>query len=330
MIVSRICFLGFVVAVTLGSPVHADELRPGLLEIKEISDHTYDLMWKTSNADRLAGIGPELPGNCTTVAVRREFRTAELTIATWQAECPGGLEGKQVGVNGLAGTSTDVLVRIERIDGSRQIARLTAAAPSLSLAKRPGLTGIAITYMNYGITHIMGGYDHLLFVLALILLVGKGSSVLLAVTAFTVSHSVTLAIAALGLFRPAQSPIEAVIALSILFLAVESERKHEGHHSITIRYPWIVALLFGLLHGFGFAGALLEAGLPQHDVPAALLFFNVGVEVGQVLFIIIVLALAHGFRGFLRHRHALLRNATQRAIGVVAAFWTIERVSGFW
>jgi len=322
--------IGIILAALSTPAVNADELRPGLLEIRELPSGTFDVMWKTSNAESLADLRPELPDNCAMHGKRREFRTDALTVTSWQVQCPEGLEGRLLGINGLDAIDTDILVRIQRLDGSRQIERLTPFSPSLKIAVRTGLAGTSATYFNFGITHILSGYDHLLFVLALILLLDKGRQVMIAVTAFTLAHSVTLTVATLGIFRPAQTPIEAVIALSILFLAVELARKQNGFDSMTIRQPWLVAFVFGLLHGFGFAGALLQAGLPQQDVPAALLFFNVGVEAGQVFFIGTVLALAYLMRESALQQQPLLTQVPQYGIGIVAAFWTIERVAAFW
>jgi len=320
-----------VILAALGTPaVNADELRPGLLQIRELPSGKFDVMWKTSNAESVAELRPEMPDNCVIHGKRREFRTDALTVTSWQVQCPDGLEGQLLGIAGLDGIDTDVLVRIERLDGSHQIERLTSFSPTLKIAARTDFAGTSATYFNFGISHILSGYDHLLFVLALILLLDKGRQVLVAVTAFTLAHSVTLTVATLGIFRPEQTPIEAAIALSILFLAVELARKQNGFDSMTIRQPWLVAFVFGLLHGFGFAGALLQAGLPQNDVPAALLFFNVGVETGQVIFIGIVLTIAYLLRGSTLRRQPLLPRLPQYGIGIVAAFWTIERVAAFW
>ena len=264
------------------------------------------------------------------VSEAREYLYAGAKVVRWRISCPAGLDGGIVSIKGLENISIDVLARVARLDGSLQIERLSALSTSFTVKSSPGFVGVAQTYFTFGVTHILAGYDHLLFVLALVLLIANGRQILIAVTAFTVAHSITLAVATLGVFRPAQAPIEAVIALSILFLAVELIRKRQGHSSFTLRRPWLVAFIFGLLHGFGFASALLEAGLPQQDIPAALLFFNVGVEVGQLAFIGVVLLAARVLRGPYLHRHPWIRYAPHYAIGMLAAFWTIERVAAFW
>ena len=324
------CF-GIVFSMLLLPRAGADELRPALLELREVKPGTYSVLWKTPlHQGAATEIRPELPEACELIGVRRDFLTASFSVSSWHSECSGELAGATIRIGGLREVPTDVLVRLERLDGSRQVARLSALSPSFTIEAASGLAGVALTYFNYGVTHILAGYDHLLFVLALILLVATGRQVVIAVTAFTLAHSVTLAIATLGLLRPAQTPIEAVIALSILFLAVEIARQHRGHDSLTVRKPWLIAFAFGLLHGFGFAAALLDAGLPQNDIPAALLFFNVGVEIGQIAFIGAVLLTIALLRRTWVYQPSWLRQVPQYAIGVLAAFWTIERVAGFW
>jgi len=309
----------------------ADELRPALLELNEISEGEFDVTWKIEARGRSTpAISPALPERCMPVSEAREYLYSGAKVARWRISCPAGLDGGIVSIKGLETISIDVLARVARLDGSLQIERLSALSTSFAVKSSPGFIGVAKTYFTFGVTHILAGYDHLLFVLALVLLIANGRQILIAVTAFTVAHSITLAVATLGVFRPAQAPIEAVIALSILFLAVELIRKRQGHSSFTLRRPWLVAFIFGLLHGFGFASALLEAGLPQQDIPAALLFFNVGVEVGQLAFIGAVLLAGRALRGSVLHKHTWIRFAPHYAIGVLAAFWTIERVAAFW
>ena len=323
--------LGVLALMLSLSRASADELRPALLELRETQADSYNILWKTPFPDSGAvEISPELPPGCTATGARRNFLTNTLSVSSWRSTCRGGLDGQTIRIRGLGAVTIDVLVRLERLDGSKQIARLSAMSPSFTVEASPGLIGVAKTYFNYGVTHILAGYDHLAFVLALILLVGTGRKVVIAITAFTLAHSVTLATATLGIIRPAQTPIEAVIALSILFLAAEIARTHRGYDSLTVRKPWLIAFAFGLLHGFGFAGALLEAGLPQNDIPAALFFFNVGVESGQLVFIGVVLLTMALLRRSSLYQHLWLRRAPQYAIGVIAAFWTIERVAGFW
>ena len=312
-------------------PLVADELRPALLEIRETTAETYQILWKSPAQDGIPlAIDPTLPSACATLDGNTLLGTDTEFTTRWTVYCSPGLAGLTVRFTGKAMLNADVLLRVERLDGSLQIERVSPLLPEVIIQSRPGFRSTAITYTSYGIEHILAGFDHLLFVLALILLIANGRQVLFAVTAFTVAHSLTLAVATLGIFRPAQQPIEAVIALSILFLAVELAHKARGHDSLTQRWPWIVAFGFGLLHGFGFASALLAAGLPQQDIPVALLFFNLGVELGQVAFIGVVLAAIYLLRRTLLFQQMWLQPVPVYAIGVVAAFWTTERVLGFW
>ena len=209
--------------------------------------------------------------------------------------------GESIAVEGLSSTFTDVLVRLEDIAGTTQTERLTPTKTSFVVKATPGASEVAVTYLWLGIEHILLGFDHLLFVLALVILVRQWARVVVTVTAFTVAHSITLAAATLGFVHVPGPPVEATIALSIMLVAAEIVNARRGHPSLTARWPWLVAFAFGLLHGFGFAGALREVGLPQHAIPLALLFFNLGVEVGQLAFVALVMALAWWLPRALEH-----------------------------
>jgi hydrogenase/urease accessory protein HupE len=191
---------------------------------------------------------------------------------------------------------------------------------------------VASTYVSIGIGHILLGFDHLLFVLALVMIVKSTRRLLVTVTAFTVAHSITLSLATLGVLHGPGPPVEASIALSIVFVASEIIHQRQGREGLTARSPWVVAFAFGLLHGLGFAGALAEVGLPENSIPLALLFFNIGVEVGQVLFIVAVLATYRLLAKLLAGRFDLARltPVPAYAIGALASYWLFERVSGFW
>jgi len=241
----------------------------------------------------------------------------------------GGARYNPTYIQGVGlGTLTDALARVELADGSVQVARLTPADPSFSVAVAPGALQVIRTYTALGIEHILLGIDHLLFVLALVLLVRSRALLLWTITAFTLAHSLTLAGATLGLVNAPAAPVEAIIALSIVFVAAEILHARAGHPGISVRWPWLVAFGFGLLHGFGFAGALAEVGIPQQSIPLALLFFNVGVELGQLLFI----AAAVGIIALFRWAAPALRQAATLAIvyaiGGTAMYWTIERIAG--
>jgi hydrogenase/urease accessory protein HupE len=251
----------------------------------------------------------------------------------WIDAGANGLAGKRIEFVGLQATITDVLVRVEMLDGRTWTIISRPSQPWFELAGAPSKLHVAGAYLRLGVEHIWGGIDHLLFILALMILV-KGTRRLIAtVTAFTVAHSITLAGATLGFVNVPQKPVEAAIALSIVFVATEIVHARQGRQGLTERWPWIVAFTFGLLHGFGFAGALKAVGLPQTAIPVALLFFNVGVEIGQLLFIAAILSIMALAR-WLSKRAA--KPQPERAwrvapysIGGVAAFWMIQRIAAF-
>lgn len=310
--------------------LQAHEVRPGYLELRETEADNFDVLWKVPAKGNLRlSIYPLLPDNC-----EPNSRTVTRTVGGsfsdhWTVNCPGGLTDGSIYIDGLSGTLTDTLVRISLADGTSRVARLTPAAPSFVIPATPTWTQTAVTYLGLGVEHILLGIDHLLFVLALLLLVRGWRQVLITITAFTAAHSLTLAAATLGLVHVSQRPVEAVIALSIVLVAAEIVHRQQGKKSITQRWPWAIAFTFGLLHGFGFAGALNEIGLPQQAIPLALLFFNVGVEIGQILFIAGVFAIWMMLKPLHMRLPRVVEYAPAYAIGIVAAFWTIERIAGF-
>jgi hydrogenase/urease accessory protein HupE len=237
--------------------------------------------------------------------------------------------GETLTIDRLSTMQIDVLVRLQLADGSTHSAILRPDTPSFVVPVRATKSEIAWSYWRMGLAHILEGVDHLLFLLALLFLVSGFWNLLKTITAFTLAHSVTLALASLGFVSVPPAPIEAIIALSIVFLAAEVVRKYSGETGLTQRYPWIVAGFFGLFHGLGFAGALTNIGLPAHEIPLALLMFNVGVETGQILFIIAVVALLEVLRRLPLSVPEGARRLVPYAIGVIAAFWTIERVASF-
>jgi hydrogenase/urease accessory protein HupE len=214
-------------------------------------------------------------------------------------------------------------------DGTQHSAILRPSSPQFTIPLEASKLQVAGDYWRMGTIHILEGVDHLLFVLALLLIVVGFKQLLTAVTAFTAAHSITLVLATLGVVHVPAAPTEAIIALSILFLATEIVHKHNGQFSLTEKYPWIVAFAFGLFHGLGFAGALSEIGVPQHEVPLALLMFNVGVETGQLLFIAVVLSLIAVLKKLPFTVPPGAWRLLPYGIGSVAAFWTIERVISF-
>ena len=312
----------------LASQAIAHEVRPGYLRIQQIDAETYDVLFRVPARGELRmALYTSLPEHCRNRSEVRTWQQNAAFMERWVAVCPGGLVGHEVTIDGLAYTLTDVLGRYERLDGTTQIARLRPSEPSFTVSDSESWQEVASTYSLLGIEHILLGIDHLLFVLALLMIVSGWRKLVATVTAFTVAHSVTLAAATLGWVNVPQAPVEAIIALSILFVAAEIVHWRQGREGITRRKPWLVAFTFGLLHGFGFAGALSEIGLPEHAIPLALLFFNLGVEAGQLMFIAVVLV-----------AWALVRRLPMPSwawrvpvygIGTMAAFWTIERIAGF-
>lgn len=309
------------------SPAHADELRPGYMEFTQKTATDWALVWRSPMRGGVTrDTRPILPAGCAiSGGTSRELSEGTL-IERSDVRCSGPVAGKRIGLSGFGASQTDVLVRIAIQGRPIQAMRLTAAEPTTVIAERPDATQVARTYFVTGVEHILFGYDHLLFVVALVLLLDGLGTIAKAVTAFTVAHSITLVGTTLGLLGLPQAPVEAVIALSIMFLAVEVIKKTPGAPRLAERVPWVVAFLFGLLHGFGFAGALKEIGLPETDVPTALLTFNLGVEAGQLIIVVATFALVWLVaRTWPRWQRPVIVASTY-VIGSVAAFWFLERL----
>ena len=330
-----------VLAFTLAANgiVQAHEVRPGYLQIKQVDELTYDLLWKVpAKGDQRLGLYVRLPGNCRKSEASSRFAGGAY-IEQWQAACEGGLNDGTIVIDGLEATRTDVLARVVHSSGQTQTVRLTPSQPEFKVRKTAGPAAVVHTYFKLGVEHILLGFDHLLFVLALLFLVQGWRRLVATITAFTVAHSLTLAAATFGWLQVPQAPVEAVIALSIMVVAVEVLHRHRGRTGIATRKPWIVAFTFGLLHGLGFAGALRAVGLPDHAIPLALASFNVGVEAGQLLFVAAVFLLFWLANQSMGGRAAavglrflpgtLLTRASSYVIGTLAAFWLIERTYGF-
>ena len=338
----RSCLLMLATVFAIGSAENAfgHEVRPGYLALRQTDAVTYSVLWKVpAIGDQRLSIHPQFPENCTPIAEPIKFEAAGSYNERATLRCTGGIVGGSIAIGGLAATMTDVIVRLSRADNSVQTVRLTPSAPSFTVEAVPGQWEVAATYLKLGVEHILLGIDHLLFVLALIILVKGWRRLVGTITAFTIAHSITLAAATLGFVRVPGPPVEAVIALSILFVAGEIIHRRRGRPGLTERWPWIVAFIFGLLHGLGFAGALSEVGLPQHAIPVALLFFNAGVEIGQLFFIACILAVTAGSvlitksagqNGDIAKRAFATSDAVAAyIIGTVAAFWLVERTLGF-
>jgi hypothetical protein len=333
--VIRSLLKSFVLALFVGlnaaAPAIADEIRPALLDIKEQNTGLYAVTWKVPmRGDRVLAISPILPESLKMVGSPsvQNVPGAKIEHATYKNTAES-LTGQMVVINGLSAVQTDVLLLIQLQDGTQHSAILRPSSPEFMIPLEASKLQVAGDYWLMGTIHILEGFDHLLFVLALLLIVIGFGQLLKAVTAFTVAHSITLALATLGMVYVPAAPTEAIIALSILFLATEIVHKHNGQISLTEKYPWVIAFVFGLFHGLGFAGALSEIGVPQHEVPLALFMFNVGVETGQLLFISVVLSLL----ALLKRLPLTMPQGAWRllpySIGSVAAFWTIDRVMSF-
>lgn len=314
--------------LTWSVPANAHEVRPAYLRIHQSAEGRYETLWRVpAKGGMRLGIYLEMPEQCMIQGNPVNWKDGSTYVEQGVYQCPGGLVGKEIVINGLQFMLTDALARVERLDGTTQIARLTPLKNSFTVTATESRARVASTYLWLGGKHILLGIDHLLFVLALLLLVPTTRMLVWTITSFTLAHSIALAAATLGwVFIPRQ-PIEAVIALSILLVATEIVHWKQNRPGITWRWPWLVAFTFGLLHGLGFADALREIGLPEHAIPLALLFFNVGVEAGQLLFIACVLILWAMLKRMNWPQWAW--RVPVYTIGSLAAFWSIDRITSF-
>ena len=330
------CLIPTVMAVFLTGlaavmPVSADEIRPALLDIKQQGTGLFAVTWKVpTRGDKALAITPQLPDQLELLGAPtlQQVPGAQIEHATYKGDAEA-LTGQTIAIEGLKAVQTDVLLLIQLRDGTQHSAILRPSSPRFTIPLEASKLQVAGDYWRMGTVHILEGVDHLLFVLALLIIVVGFKQLLMAVTAFTVAHSITLILATLGVVNVPAAPTEAIIALSILFLATEIVHKHNGQFSLTEKYPWVVAFAFGLFHGLGFAGALSEIGVPQHEVPLALLMFNVGVETGQLLFIGVILSLVAVLKKLPLTAPQGSWRLLPYSIGSVAAFWTIERVVSF-
>jgi hydrogenase/urease accessory protein HupE len=313
----------------------AHELRPAYLEITEDSRRSVHVLWKQPVIEEVAvPLVPHLSSGWLDGPGEASSDAESSRILRWTVAKPDApLAGQSVTIEGLDRTTTDVLVRVTFADGESLTRMLRPLEPSFTIERAAGGAGAssgarrtgATAYLQLGIEHILMGVDHLLFVLGLLLIVSDRWMLVKTVTAFTVAHSITLAIATLGSVSVPAQPLNAAIALSILFLGPEIVRRRRGETSLTIRHPWLVAFAFGLLHGFGFASGLTAMGLPHAEIPLALLLFNVGVELGQLGFVGVVLALERSFRTLEIRWPGIVQALPAYAVGSLGAYWTIQR-----
>jgi len=306
----------------------AHESRPAYLEITETAPGRYEVLWRTPMLSGMRmPVVLKLPDEARNVTEPTLRHLPDSLIERRVVEANSGLAGKRVEFIGLQATITDILVRVRLRDGSGASALVRPSQPWIEIAGSRGMLETAGSFIAHGIQHISLGVDHLLFVLGLLLIVKDRWMLLKTITAFTVAHSITLAMATFGYAAAPVAPLNAAIALSILFLGPEIVRSWRGDTSFTIRHPWVVAFLFGLLHGFGFAGALTGAGLPANDLPLALLSFNIGVEIGQVGFVLLVVLLERSFHQLLIRWPGRIQAMPGYAVGSLGAFWTIQRTA---
>jgi hypothetical protein len=305
---------------------HAHELQPGFLQLNESAQtpSLYEVLWKQPlNKGEPLRLTPVFPADCALTAQPHVERLEQSQIFRAQIRCESPLAGKTLAMEGLEALSTDVLIRIAHAGGAVETHQLKPDSPRVTLAES-GPRG-ALTYFTLGVEHIALGIDHLLFVLGLLLLVDSRAMLFKTITSFTIAHSITLALATLVRIDVPAGALNACIALSILFLAPEVVRRWRGQSSLTLRHPWLVAFLFGLLHGFGFASGLANLGLPADEIPLALLLFNVGVEAGQLGFVALVFALRAAAASLQIVWHAHAHKAPAYLLGSLGAYWTIQR-----
>ncbi|HEX4507957.1 MAG TPA: HupE/UreJ family protein [Alphaproteobacteria bacterium] len=324
------CAVLFLIAVFWTSLAQAHEARPGYLELNETARGQYDVLWKQpANGEYALRMDPIFPADCALTGADNRKLLPGAMLTRFHLACPDGLDGRPIAIAGLEMTLTDVLVRLHKLDGREETHLARPTDTTITIGGGGGGWVRAWTYLKLGLEHIATGVDHLLFVLGLLLIVRDRWMLLKTISAFTLAHSMTLAAATLGFARLPGPPVEAAIALSILFLGVEVVRFNRGEDSLTACKPWLVAFAFGLLHGFGFATGLTDMGLPRAEIPEALLLFNVGVEIGQLTFVAIVLGLERALRlkevSWARPAAAL----PAFVVGIAGAFWTWQRVAVF-
>ena len=311
-----------------GPVAQAHDSRPAYLEINETAPGRYEVLWRTPiNAGMRLPVVLKFPDDTRNITAPslKEF-TGLLLERRWIDAGKTGLAGKRIEFVGLQATITDVLVRVQALDGTHTTTLVHPSQPWVEIAASQGIAAVAVAYLMHGFEHIMYGTDHLLFVLGLMLMVRDLWMLLKTITAFTLAHSITLAAATLGYVHVPGPPLEAAIALSIMFVGVEVLRSWRGETSLTLRQPWLVAFAFGLVHGLGFASGLASLGLPQGDIPVALLFFNIGVEAGQLSFVALMLLLVRCFDLLKIHWPQPARMVPAYVVGSVGAFWTIDRI----
>ncbi len=321
-------FFLFAVCVASAVPAAAHEVRPTYLQLEQVSPDEFAVLWKIpARGDAVLRLDLELPEGCVPVTPQQFVRDSAALVKRWKIKCTDGLAGESIHIPGLETTAVEMIARIDWLDRPSQNVRLTGGTNHFDVAERTSVWDAAESYLPFGISHIWEGIDHLLFLVALVFLIGSVRQLLLAVTSFTIAHSLTLGLAVLGVVGVPSGLVETLIALSIVFVAAEAMRGEGAPKTLARRYPWVVAFAFGLFHGLGFAGALSEAGLPEDAILSALLFFNIGVEIGQVIFVAALLAAFWSVRVAGEHAQQAMRRAALYVAGIAGAFWTFERAA---
>lgn len=319
----------FLIVFYVVSPAFAHESQPGTLEIQQLAPDKYDVTWKAPNyygEPHPAHL--ELPGNWQNIVQPTERRTVDAIVFNRIVDVgPESIEGSIIRFPGLESTITDIYVRLTRLDSTMMTAVVRPTKPFIELRGVRSWSATVKEYIGLGFHHILLGIDHLLFVLGLLLIVQSRSMLIKTITSFTVAHSITLALATLGYANIPLPPLNAAVALSILFLGPEIVRTWRGETSLTIRFPWIVAFLFGLLHGFGFASGLSTTGMPMAELPWALLSFNIGVELGQLFFVFLALSLSWAFKTLEIRWPGWVLALPGYTVGSLGAYWTIQRTT---
>jgi hydrogenase/urease accessory protein HupE len=322
----KIIFLFWLLPIAL----NANDLRPAYFSLVQTTDSTYQLVWKLpALGTATPKIYPTLPTNWVVLNEQSNLLSDNLR-RTYTLSIKGEIANSNIYFEGLENSLVEVILSIKLLNGIKYSTILKPTNPRYIIPLEPDRWSVVRTYIKLGFEHILAGVDHLLFVLALLLITNGFKKLVKTITAFTIAHSITLSLASLGVVGLPMPPVEAVIALSIVFLAIELINHYKGKDCLTAKYPWVVAFTFGLLHGFGFAGALAEVGLPQMEIPTALLFFNVGVELGQLSFVIAVMLLIWLINKIKSNWPSWVKWVPPYVIGSIAAFWLIERVASFW
>lgn len=335
--IPRILSAAFVLWTLMAAMASAHALEPGYLSLRQLAPTTWQVFFRKPDVQgKPMAIEAALPSVCEAPVSTTPRHDGSAWATSWVTECSEDIVGKSIRIQGLSTQRTDVLVRIEYSDTRSDTIRLTPDNASVTLTEAPTAMGVLTSYLWLGFEHILEGLDHLLFVFALLLLIRDTWRLIGAITAFTIAHSITLGLAALGYVTLPGPPVEAIIALSIVFLAIEVLKHDPQNPRLSERAPWLVSFAFGLLHGLGFAGALTEIGLPEGDIPLALLGFNIGVELGQIAFVLVVATCLTILRQIMQtvpsHVKGLTAytpTLTAYAVGGIATFWLVERISGF-